>query len=245
MAAGLRARLTYANVMATVGVFMALGGGAYAAVKLPANSVGSKQIKKSAITAKKIGKDAVDGSKVKNGSLTALDINVATLPKAPSAANADHAANSDNATHATNADNATNATNATTATNLVAPEAFHEVGAAGEPAFSPGASNYLTGTPTANYQTAGFFKDKEGIVHLKGFVTSGTNGLIFRLPAGYQLASKRIIVDTAYCQSCSTGIATLGVAGPDTGPTVENAVVVNQGANQQVSLNGFTFRADE
>lgn len=38
-------RLSYANVMATVAVFVALGGGAYAAATLPRNSVGSKQVK--------------------------------------------------------------------------------------------------------------------------------------------------------------------------------------------------------
>jgi hypothetical protein len=43
----LRQRMTYANVMATVAVFLALGGGAYAALKR--NSVGSKQIKPNAV----------------------------------------------------------------------------------------------------------------------------------------------------------------------------------------------------
>src|SRR4051794_29025473 len=38
-------RLTYANVMSTFAVFMALGGAAYAVVSLPANSVGTKQVK--------------------------------------------------------------------------------------------------------------------------------------------------------------------------------------------------------
>ena len=36
----LRKGLTYANVMATIAMFLALGGGAYAALKLPKNSVG-------------------------------------------------------------------------------------------------------------------------------------------------------------------------------------------------------------
>jgi len=35
--------------MATVAVFIALGGGAYAAVTLPKNSIGAKQIKKNAV----------------------------------------------------------------------------------------------------------------------------------------------------------------------------------------------------
>ena len=38
-------KLTYANVMATIAVFLALGGGAYAALNLPKNSVSSKTIR--------------------------------------------------------------------------------------------------------------------------------------------------------------------------------------------------------
>jgi hypothetical protein len=44
-----RARLTYANVAASIALFLALGGGAYAATQLPNNSVGSKQIKRGSI----------------------------------------------------------------------------------------------------------------------------------------------------------------------------------------------------
>jgi hypothetical protein len=59
MPARLRGALSYANVMSTIAVFGVLGGGAYAATKLPKNSVGGAQIKKNAVT----------GAKVKNGSL--------------------------------------------------------------------------------------------------------------------------------------------------------------------------------
>jgi hypothetical protein len=52
-------RLTSSNVVAFVALFVALGGGAYAAIKLPANSVGTKQLKNGAVTS----------AKVKNGSL--------------------------------------------------------------------------------------------------------------------------------------------------------------------------------
>lgn len=44
-----RPSFNYANVMATVAVFIALGGASYAAVKIPANSVGTKQLKKRAV----------------------------------------------------------------------------------------------------------------------------------------------------------------------------------------------------
>jgi hypothetical protein len=50
----IRRRLTYANVISTVALFVALGGVSYAAVKLPANSVGTKQIKSKAVTKAKV-----------------------------------------------------------------------------------------------------------------------------------------------------------------------------------------------
>ena len=70
MLARIRSGLTYANVMATFAVFLALGGGAYAAFKLPRNSVGTKQIKKNAVTS----------AKVKNRSLRAIDFGSGQLP---------------------------------------------------------------------------------------------------------------------------------------------------------------------
>jgi hypothetical protein len=81
------------------------------ALVLPANSVGAKQLKKSAVTKVKIKANAVTGAKVKDESLTGADILESSLGKVPSATNAD------NATHANNADSATNATNATHANN--------------------------------------------------------------------------------------------------------------------------------
>jgi len=63
-----RPRLTYANVMSTLAVAILVAGGVgYAAVTLPANSVGTKQIKKNAVT----------GAKVKDGSLAAADLSAA------------------------------------------------------------------------------------------------------------------------------------------------------------------------
>jgi hypothetical protein len=54
----LRGKLTYANVMASVAVFLALGGGAYAATQLKKNSVGTKQLKNGAVTQQKISQSA-------------------------------------------------------------------------------------------------------------------------------------------------------------------------------------------
>lgn len=79
----IRKRLTYANVMSSIAVFMVLGGAAIAATQLPKNSVGSKQLKKNAVTAAKIKKNAVNGAKVKDGSLKAGDFAAGQLPAGP------------------------------------------------------------------------------------------------------------------------------------------------------------------
>ena len=50
----LRGNLTYANVMATIAVFLVLGGSAVAATQLPGDSVGTKQLKKGAVTPGKL-----------------------------------------------------------------------------------------------------------------------------------------------------------------------------------------------
>lgn len=67
-------KITYANVVATLALFIALGGVSWAAVKLPKNSVGAKQIKKNAVTSAKIKKNAVTSAKIKNGNVTGAKV---------------------------------------------------------------------------------------------------------------------------------------------------------------------------
>lgn len=97
-----RPRLTYANVVSTICLFVVLGGGAWAAARLPRNSVGSRQLKANAVT----------GAKVKDGSLTGADIQASTLGTVPMAT---AAASATSAGHATSADSAGHATTAGTA----------------------------------------------------------------------------------------------------------------------------------
>jgi len=66
----IRKRLTYANVMSSIAIFLVLGGGAaFAAGKLGKNSVGSKQLKKNAVTETKIKDGVVTSGKIANGSI--------------------------------------------------------------------------------------------------------------------------------------------------------------------------------
>jgi hypothetical protein len=63
-------RPTYANVIATVALFIALGGVAVAA-GLPKNSVGANQLKRGAVTGPKIRKQAITAGKLAPKSVTA------------------------------------------------------------------------------------------------------------------------------------------------------------------------------
>jgi hypothetical protein len=74
-----------ALIIAILALFVALGGTGYAALTLPRNSVGTKQLKRNAVTGSKIKRNAVTGSKVKNHSLTGNDINLGALGTVPSA----------------------------------------------------------------------------------------------------------------------------------------------------------------
>ena len=95
----IRKRITYANVMSSIAVFLVLGGGAgYAAKK-----IGSNEIKSNSITTGKIKKEAVTTSKIKTGSIstdkiandavTGDKVKESTLSQVPSAASATSATN--------------------------------------------------------------------------------------------------------------------------------------------------------
>jgi hypothetical protein len=85
----MKPKLTYANLVSTLCLFLLLGGGAaFAASGLGKNSVGTKQIKA----------DAVTGAKVKDQTLTGADIKASSLGTVP------HASAADSATHATSSD---------------------------------------------------------------------------------------------------------------------------------------------
>ena len=155
----LKAHLTYANVTATLALFIALGmGSAYAANQLAPKSVGAKQLRPGAVTADKIRKQAVTAPKleelaVKQGKIAAgavvsskiaagaVDsskiVNGAVTPeKIPDDSLTGQKVNEATLSQVPSANNANFATVAATAN----PEAFAKVDAEGTsfPAFSKG-----------------------------------------------------------------------------------------------------------
>lgn len=70
-----RNQLTYANVVASLALFLVLSGAtAYAASHLARNSVGAKQLKSSAVTTSKLKRNAVTATKIRLGSITPAKI---------------------------------------------------------------------------------------------------------------------------------------------------------------------------
>lgn len=65
----LGARLTYANVMSTIAVFVALGGSSYAAVK-----VGTREIANNSVRSIDIRKNEVSGSDIRKGQVRGSDL---------------------------------------------------------------------------------------------------------------------------------------------------------------------------
>jgi hypothetical protein len=69
-----RSRISYANVVSTMALCLALGGVSYAAVKLPKNSVVSATIKNGQVKNKDLGKNAVTSTKIKDGGVADADL---------------------------------------------------------------------------------------------------------------------------------------------------------------------------
>jgi hypothetical protein len=231
----LRSKLTYANVISTLCLFLLLCGGvALAAGKLAKNSVGTKQIKNQAVTAAKIKNGAITGAQVERGSLTGTQINASTLGPVPSATTAAHAVNATNAVQAetaaqsTSASHADSATTAATAEAITPPEPMNLVGETGEPSFGPGWGNFAPAPETP----VGFYKDREGVVHLQGIADHGTSTLIFALPPGYAPKGHELF-------------PAFGNGGTLSGVDVRANGHVETFEEKLIILNGITWRAGQ
>jgi hypothetical protein len=213
----LRGKLTYANVVSTLCLFLLLGGGAaYAGSQLGKNSVGGKQLKRGAVTAAKIKNGAVTTAKIKKGAVSGAKINLKSLGTVPSAQTA----------------------------NALAPaEAWHEVGAPGEPTFLNGWKN--AASEPIGQETVAFYKDQTGVVHLKGVADTGTEGApIFALPPGFRPAAGRLLNPAAACSACSTtgDVRPLTIFGSGFSASTNGTVSMNGAA--VVYLDGVSFRAE-
>ena len=168
----LTGRLTYANVTATLALFLALGGVAAAGTLIDGSSIMPRSL---------------PANRLRLHSLTAAEIRIA--PEQP-------------------------------------------IGAPGEPAFGAGWKNAGSG-----FQVAGFYRDEEGVVHLRGGVALGGSTMtIFTLPVGYRPAATEefsAVLDTA-----GSALILVTAAGD------VNLLFINSpGTPHTLSLSQISFRA--
>lgn len=218
-------RPSHATVVAYLALIVAVGGGGAYAAGLGKNTVGAKQLKKNAVTAVKVKNGTITAAKIRAGTLTGAQINVSQLGTVPSA----QAANT-----------AQTAQTARVADAIAPPEAWHEVGTPGEPGFLGDFKNPPS-APLAP-ETVGFYKDREGVVRLKGVAISVTEQEpIFLLPPGYRPASGKVLSFPVIC-SCEGSSGSVAIIGSNSGdPSLDGAVVMQKG-NAAV-LDSISFRA--
>jgi hypothetical protein len=232
----MRPKLTFANVISCLALFIALGGLAVAA-GLPKNSVGTKQLKKNAVTTVKIKNGAVSAAKVQNGAIGAAKIQDHAITGAQIADGSLTGTQVKASTLAT----VPSAERANRADSLPPPEAWHLVGAPGEPQFQNGWEDF---EPASLLEPVAFFKDHEGIVHLKGRATRLTSGsrLIFALPPGFRPAQDKVSIQVASCE-CSGGVGELDINGTKPLEPTNSGAIYGPTTNT-VGLDGITFRAE-
>jgi hypothetical protein len=73
----IKQRLSYANVTATLALFVALGGTSWAALSLPRNSVGSAQIRTGAVGTSELRRSAVRSTDIKDRTIRLADVGLA------------------------------------------------------------------------------------------------------------------------------------------------------------------------
>jgi hypothetical protein len=74
----IRAQASYANVLATIALFIAVGGTSYATIALPRDSVGQREIKSRAVGSKELDRGAVTSRAIKNHAIRLRDLSDGT-----------------------------------------------------------------------------------------------------------------------------------------------------------------------
>jgi hypothetical protein len=214
--------LTYANVMATIAVFMAIGGTSYAAV-----TITGKNVKNGSLTGADVKNESLTTLDVRNGSLIAADFKAGQLPAG--------------------AQGATGQLGPAGQVGPAGPQGAK--GDKGDPGpanpLTFAALPLLTGwDDTASFygtNPAGYGKDGFGIVHLRGGLrrVSGSSNFVAQLPAGFRPAGDVYEASWGYQ---ANDVALLRIT-PDGIIRAFDSGGASTNVAQFTSLEGVTFQA--
>jgi hypothetical protein len=115
-------------------------------------------------------------------------------------------------------------------------EAYHVIGAAGEPAFQNGWTNR-----GAEFATAAFLKDSLGFVHLRGTMQGTTGTVAFTLPPGYRPAA---LLFTSLAVGGVVSGNMLILANGEVMPFCSVAANCTMAGGGAAGLDGLTFLAE-
>ena len=263
----IRDHLTYANVMATIAVFLVLSGGTAVALS-GSNTVFTDDIVNDDVYSADVRNDSLSG-----GGLTAADLRPSSVGTSEVADNAlgagDLAPSSVGSSEVAsdslgggdinesllgivpNADQLDGQDSSAFAQD--GSEPWHEVGADGEPFFNFPHSCYWDNFDI-DHNTAAFLRDSFGFVHLKGLVDANDDEggcdfgfashlLIFNLPAGYRPARQEV-----FATITNGELGQVNVAGPElnvsqgAGAVSVDLPTTEANAKEWISLDGISFR---
>jgi hypothetical protein len=91
-----------------------------------------------------------------------------------------------------------------------------------------------------DYDSIGYYKDKEGVIHFNGVIKAGTNTILFVLPLGYRPSHSKIMLAP---YSLGTGSKEVGLIYINniTG-SVEFRITTGSGIPDWISLDNVSFR---
>ena len=232
----LRGHLTYSNVVATLALFIALGGASYAAINLPKNSVTKKQIAEDAVRASEVAPDSVDSGNLIDGGIEGSDIANGAVTGDDLATNSVGAA--------AVADNTLGP--ADLANNSIGPADL----AAEEVAIGPTLATCVGATPWAiggGGSAPGYWMDARRVVHLQGAVAcpgdATEGGTIFSMPQAYRPQIQSTVVRFGVLGG-GPALAQVAVITTPSGADLVYDAPNDSAVDNFVNLDGITYRAN-
>ena len=214
----MRPRVTYANVVATLALFIALGGAsAFAASQLGKNTVGTKQLKANSVTAAKIKDQAVGSAKLADGAVTAAQLAPGVAISGPQGTQGPPGPPG-------------------VPPPVEAPKVITS--------FLNGWSALKSGGNVV--APVRYWKDPSGVVHLEGIVSNTNHEFtwIFRLPEGYRPEANSLNFTVASKNGIAEGEPGFISIEGDNDPEFWGIVEYRGGNSEFISLDGVTFRAE-